>query len=236
MKRPYCFALIHSPLVGPLTWSLVAEQLSARQVDVLLPTLIEDGEAAWPYWQRHAQAVAEFFKANPPDQPLILTAHSGSGPLLPAIRAAIGVPVAAYLFVDAGIPMDGYSRLDLMTWESPEWAEEFRQFLEAGGAFPQWSDEQLREIVPDQKLRQSLLADLRPRTLAFFTEPIPVFQGWPDAPCGYIRLSAAYSQPYAEARRRGWVLREIEAGHFYMLVEPEKVAELMLDVVSQLSL
>src|SRR5262245_45274015 len=119
MKPPYCFALIHSPLVGPFTWSLVAEQLAARHINVLLPTLTDDRETAWPYWQRHSQAGAEFFKANSPGQTIILTAHSGSGPLLPAIRLAMGVPVAAYLFVDAGIPRDGYSRLDLMAWEDP---------------------------------------------------------------------------------------------------------------------
>jgi hypothetical protein len=147
---------------------------------------------------------------------------------------AIGSPVAAYLFVDAGIPIDGHSRLALMALESPEWAEQFRQFLEAGGTFPDWEEEQLREIVPDQTLRQNLLAELRPRALAFFSEPIPVFPGWPDAPCGYIRLSPAYDQPYAEAQRRGWVTAKIDAGHFHMLVEAEEVTEFMLEVLSQL--
>lgn len=234
MKPPYCFVLIHSPLVGPLTWSLVAEQLAGRQVDSRLPELAEGGQSALPSWQRHAGAVATFLKTHPGHHPVILAAHSGAGPLLPAIRMAIGVPVTAYLFVDAGIPVDGHSRLALMALESPEWAEEFRHFLEAGGAFPQWDDNQLREIIPDQALRQSLLAELRPRSLGFFSEPIPVFPGWPDAPCGYIRLSPAYHQPYAEAQRRGWVTAEIDAGHFQMLVEPERVTELMLEVVSQL--
>jgi hypothetical protein len=233
MTPPYCFTLIHSPLVSPLTWSLMARQLVAQNVDVLLPPLADDNEIL-PYWQRHGQAVGAFFKANPRHQPTVLTAHSGAGPLLPVIRAGIDIPVAAYLFVDAGIPVDGYSRLELMGLESLEWAGEFRQFLEAGGQFPQWSDEQLREIVPDPMLRQQLLAEVRSRSLEFFTEPIPVFQGWPDAPCGYIRLSPAYDYPYSEARRRGWVTAEMEAGHFQMLVEPQKVADMMLDVASQL--
>src|SRR5688572_23260877 len=224
MTPPYCFTLIHSPLVGPLTWSLVAGQLVAQNVAALQPTLSDNGEILL-YWQRQVQAVVAFFRANPCHQPTVLTAHSGAGPLLPVIRAGINIPVVAYLFVDAGIPVDGYSRLELMELESPEWAGEFRQFLKAGGQFPRWSDDQLREIVPDPTLRQQLLAEVRPRSLEFFTEPIPVFQGWPDAPCGYIRLSPAYDYPYSEARRRGWVTAEMEAGHFQMLVEPEKVAQ-----------
>jgi hypothetical protein len=68
----------------------------------------------------------------------------------------------------------------------------------------------------------------------FYSEPIPVFKGWPDAPCGYIRVSSAYRQPCNEARRSGWAVAEIEAGHFHMLVNPQEVAELMLRVVARL--
>ena len=226
----YRLALIHSPLVGPFTWSLVAAELAAHGVGACLPELSDRDDAAIPYCQQHAQAVADYFKVHPSDEPIILVAHSGSGPLLPAIREAIGahkVDVAAYVFVDAGIPIDGHSRLDMMALESPEWAAQFRQYLESGGHFPNWSDEQLCEVIPDPALRQRLLADLRPRGWAFFTESIPVFQGWPDAPCGYIRLSPAYDHPSTEAQRCGWVTAELLAGHFHMLVNPQQVAELM---------
>jgi hypothetical protein len=33
------FMLIHSPLVGPFTWSLVAEELRARGQEMFVPTL-----------------------------------------------------------------------------------------------------------------------------------------------------------------------------------------------------
>jgi hypothetical protein len=238
MILPYTFVLIHSPLVGPFTWSPVAEHFVRRGIDAMVPVLSDEGDASAHYWQRHARSVARFIEQHPQDQPLILTAHSGSGPLLPAIsaavRAATGAQVAAYLFVDAGIPLDGHSRLDLMALESPQWAGEFREFLEAGGSFPNWTDEQLREIVPDAHSRQRLLAELCPRTLPFFTEPIAVFPGWPDAPCGYIRLSPAYNGARDEARRVGWVVAEMEVGHFHMLVNPSEVAEAMLGVVRRL--
>jgi hypothetical protein len=234
MNSPFCFVLVHSPLVGPLTWSRVAQQLRSQKIEARVPELSDGSDGAVPYWKRHAEPVVETLQAIPPDVPIILTAHSGAGPMLPAIRSASGVRVAAYLFVDAGIPMDGYSRLDLMALESPDWAQGFRQYLESGGSFPDWTDDQLRDLLPDGELRQRLLAEMRPRKLDFFTEPIPVFDGWPDAPCGYIQLSPAYDFAFRQAQSNGWSVAKIDAGHFHMLVEPRRVVERMLEVVSRL--
>ncbi len=234
VNPPFCFVLIHSPLVGPLTWSLVSEQLRSQKIDVRLAELSDGIDGTLPYWKRQAQSIVEMLQAIPPDLPLILTTHSGAGPLLPAIRSVSNVQVAAYLFVDAGIPVDGYSRLDLMALESPDWAGQFHQYLASGGSFPDWSDEQLRDLIPDRELRQNLLAEMRPRKMEFFTEPIPVFHGWPDAPCGYIRLSPAYDFPFRQAQRNGWAVAQIDAGHFHMLVEPRKVVMMMLEVLSRL--
>ncbi|HZC13754.1 MAG TPA: hypothetical protein VE270_07020, partial [Thermoleophilaceae bacterium] len=74
------FVLVHSPLVGPFTWSLVADDLRTRGVSVALPTLPEARRA--PYWPLHAEAVA----AQVPDagDPVVLVGHSGACPLLPA--------------------------------------------------------------------------------------------------------------------------------------------------------
>src|SRR6266568_1411664 len=40
--------LVHSPLVGPFTWSLVAKPLQADGFDVLVPVLIDSGETPRP--------------------------------------------------------------------------------------------------------------------------------------------------------------------------------------------
>ncbi|MGH2535448.1 MAG: alpha/beta hydrolase [Thermomicrobiales bacterium] len=225
------FVLIHSPLVGPLTWSLVADELQQRNVETVVPALTDDTGADLPFWRQHAEAVARAVAPLPPDRPVALVGHSGAGPLLPVIGQRIGRPVAAYLFVDAGIPIDGASRLDLMANEDPEFARHFREHLTAGGRFPAWTDGDLAAILPDRCLRRQLIADLRPRALAFFTEPIPVFPGWPDAPCGYLKFSAPYDVPARRAREAGWPDREIDAGHFHMLIDSPAVAAALLDLV-----
>lgn len=64
-----------------------------------------------PYWERHAGAVARQLRGPGSEHPPILVVHSGAGPLPPAIRRLPGSPVGGDLFVDAGIPDDGRSRI-----------------------------------------------------------------------------------------------------------------------------
>jgi hypothetical protein len=143
-----------------------------------------------------------------------LVAHSGAGPLLSVIRQAIPNPVYAYVFVDAGIPENGATRLDLMQSEDSSWAKEFQDDLEAGGRFPNWNADDLREIIPDNDLHEQMVAEIGPRGLNFFTESIPVFAGWPDVPCIYILFSEPYRRSELQARQAGWRTYQLEAGHF----------------------
>jgi hypothetical protein len=200
---------------------------------VVIPELHDVIYSAQLYSAQHAEAVRIGLRAIAPTRPVILAGHSGAGPLLPIMGARLGRPVAAYLFVDAGIPVDGASRLDLMRREDPDWAAQFAQELHAGTQFPNWTDADLAEIVPDAGQRQALLAELHPRSADFFEEPIPVPDGWPDAPCAYLQFSAAYDEPARRAQALGWRFRRMEAGHFHMLVEPEAVATALLELVEQ---
>ena len=93
----------------------------------------------------------------------------------------------------------------------------------------------MQEVIPDEPLRRQMIAELRPRGLSFFSEPIPVFDGWPDAPCGYIRFSAAYEKPAAQARQAGWQTYQLEAGHFHMLVDPKAVTDLIVRFADKIS-
>lgn len=104
--------LIHSPLVGPFTWSLVAQQLQAGGFDVLVPVLTDSGETPPPYWQQHAASVQQALVPIPPERPLVLVGHSGAGSLLPVLAHTARRPITGYLFVDAVLPHPGKTQLD----------------------------------------------------------------------------------------------------------------------------
>ena len=234
MDKDITFVLLHSPLVGPFTWELVQHVLEEQSLQVMMPAVWDDPNSTLPYWQQHAESVAKDLAQIPTQQKIILVAHSGAGPLLPAIRQKLTHSIFACVFVDAGIPRDGLSRLELMRLEDPQWTEQFHQALSQGEAFPTWTEDDLKEIIPDAEKRRKLVAEIRPRSLPFFAEPIPVQAGWPDAPCIYIKFSPSYEWDAMQAKRDGWPVYEIDAGHFHMLVDPIAIADLLVTTIQNL--
>src|SRR6266516_2916758 len=224
------FVLIHSPSVGPATWSAVAGLLTAAGCDVAVPSLLADGEAGPPFWPRAVAAVTGKLGTARPDQPLVLAAHSNAGIFLPVIRHALEWPVALSVFVDATIPVpDG---------RTPMVGEEFLPFLRglAGpdGRLPQWTDwwdeEDVAPMFADQETREVITAEQPRLPLAYYQEQVPVPTGWDDHPCAYVQFSRAYDAPAAEARRRGWDVRLLPGEHLHQVVDPDAVARTLLDL------
>lgn len=227
--------LLHSPLVGPFTWEPVAELLRTQGHEVLVPCVVSNEKERIPCWEQYALGVQQALGSFSADRPLVLVGHSGAGPLLPAINMLSGRTCAAYLFMDAGLPHGGLSQLAKMEQTLPELGQQLRAQLQAGGCYPTWSDADLRELIPERQARMKLLAELQPRGLTFFTEPLPIVEEWPDAPCGYIQLSQAYASQCEQARRKGWACSTFDAGHFHMLVEPEQVASRLIEMLKLLT-
>ena len=230
------FALIHSPLVGPSTWKLVAAQLQQYRYQVIAPTLVDSESDTRAYWEQHAESAARAVNAAPTDDSCVLVGHSGAGPILPAIGERLKRPPSGYIFVDAGLPSHQASRLEMMKSESSEWANEFEKHLAAGGRYPDWSEADLQSLIPDDDLRQQLLKEIRARTLSFFTERISVPEDWPMTPCGYIQFTETYEVPAARARQLGWPFIKFPAGHFHMLVESIRVADMLVQIGRQLAI
>jgi pimeloyl-ACP methyl ester carboxylesterase len=229
------YALIHSPIVGPSTWRPVAEELEARGYRAIVPVLSDSPYSKRPYWEQHALSAAAVLEKLPEDEHVVLVAHSGAGLLLPSIREAAHRPASAYVFVDAGIAVDGKSRLDLLREEMPEAAEEAVSALRTGARVPNWTDEALSGVIPDPDRRRAVLQELNPQPLAYYEEPIPVPPWWPDAPCFYIQLSPVYDIYAKKAQGLGWTYRKLDGGHFHMLLHPAPVAETILELTAQLA-
>ncbi len=226
--------LIHSPLVGPFTWSPVAKHLQAFGFDVLIPTLSDSGEVPLPYWKQHAAAVQRTLMPFPKERPLTFIGHSGAGPLLPILSRTARHPVKGYLFVDAGLPHPGQSSLDEVTTNNPEIAQDLRQLLTSGERFPNWSEENLREVIPNEEARLRMVAELHPRALDFFEEVMPAVDEWPDAPSSYLLFTPGYRPFLEHAQQAGWPNQTFDAEHFHMVVDPLAVTTALVELMKQM--
>jgi pimeloyl-ACP methyl ester carboxylesterase len=219
--------LIHSPLVGPLTWQLCQDLLQDRGYRTVVPSLAGVFVAGPPYYPKLAARVVEAVHAAAPARSLVLVGHSGAGALLPSVAAACQQPVEAAVFVDAGLPTPG------RTWfetAPPALAEHLRQ-LAADGWLPPWDQwfpaGTLDPLLPDAALRARLLAELPRLPLAYFEEPAPAI---PDRipRHGYLRLSEGYAQ------RRAWPTVHEELHHLAMLERADLVVERLVSLIERL--
>ena len=230
--------LAHSPLTGPAAWGRLPDVLRDRGLSVTVLSVTDDTEP--PYASRYVARAALQVAEHAPAGPVSLVGHSGAGYLLPQIgaaRRAARRPVAGYVFLDAGVPHGrGATRTTLLRAEDPAFAIELERLLAGGGAYPPWTDNDLRDQVPDDSVRAALVASLRPRQADFFTELLPFPGDWPDAPCGFLELSPSYAGPARVARSRGWpvVSADLPGGHFAACTDPDGVADALEDLLGQL--
>jgi hypothetical protein len=225
LEKPV-FILIHSPLVGPLAWQPVADELTRWGYRTVVPRL---DLATAPYWRGYADLIARATDSIPPETSLIPVAHSAAGLLLPTLHLLLpGRPVYRYLAVDAALPRAVTSLMDII----PPGARVTLDLLRAqakDGLLPAWGtgwpEETWSQLVPDAKLRDRFRAQLRPIPLALYEEPIPAPGNWPDAPCAYLQFSELYRDARDRAAALGCRTRRLAGGHLHMLVDPVRVAD-----------
>jgi hypothetical protein len=169
------------------------------------------------------------------DDDIVLVPYSGAGPLAPAVLAGFEPGRAAVVFLDAGLPHPGRSRLDeLLAALPPDAYQPLESLLRAGGAWPNWSDEELTPLVADAAVRRTLLSLVTPRSLRFFEAPLPSVELPAATPCAYLRLSPAYDAALAMARSGGWPASSLDLHHFAPYTNPREVAHALTTLVGEL--
>jgi hypothetical protein len=213
------FVLLHSPLLGPLTWRAVAGALRAggRVAETPAWTPLSAIDAA--YYDVLAERMADQLLAEAAAP--ILVAHSGAGPLA-AVLAARLPRIAGVIFVDALLPHPGRSWFDT----APEGLSEKLRAGVMAGLLPPWSDwwppGALERLVPDEATRGALIAGLEPIPAAYFEEPAP--DTALAAPAAYLKLSEAYEDEARLANRWGWPLVRLPLHHLAPLTDSAAVA------------
>jgi pimeloyl-ACP methyl ester carboxylesterase len=227
MTEP-ALVFVHSPLVGPLTWRAVAERCAGAGSTTAVADLT--GAMAGPPPYQPAMAAAVGRAADPLGRAVVLIGHSGAGPLLPGVAATIAAPVAALVYVDAGLPYPG------RTWfeTAPAALTEHLADLADGGQLPPWHEwfepEVLATVLPEPALREAFTADLVPLPLAYFREPMPAAT-W-SGPEGYLLLSEGYRADAAAAAGQGVPVVEHLSHHLAMLTDPDVVAARLRDLLT----
>jgi hypothetical protein len=222
--------------VGPDTWAPVAEVLRARACQVVVPRLRDDG--APPWWDAHVWSVVDAVGEPTADSaPLVLVLHSGAGQLADHLVTRLdrqGHDVRAVLLVDAGVPTQGSSRLAQLRLEAPEVAMGLRELLDAGGHFPDWTDAQLRRLVPDGARRRRLLDGIRTLPAEYWDERIPTVDAPPHHTAALL-LSGSYAATAEHAQEQRWPVIDLATdNHFLALAEEGQVAEHILRLIDLL--
>jgi pimeloyl-ACP methyl ester carboxylesterase len=224
--------LLHSPLVGPTTWTAVASLLRHTGYQVVVPDLRVAVTGRPPYQPAIWRAVTDALDRANDGGSLVLVGHSGAGQLLPAIASACEAAVPALVFVDAGMPQPGTSWFQRVP---DDLAEHIRRLV-IGGSLPSWDQwfepGAIESLLPEPTARAQFRQDLPRVPLTFLAEPTPL-ASW-HGPCGYLLLSEAYRSDAEEAHRDGWPVVEYQSHHLAMLTEPAEVADRLHGLISSL--
>jgi hypothetical protein len=221
---------VHSPVVGPTTWSATADVLRGKGFRCLVPDLTGVTTSGPPYYAKLARAATEAVDGDS----LVLIAHSAAGPLLSVIADAVSSRTVAAVFVDAHLPHPGQSWFDT----APVPLREQLLDIADAGRLPPWNEwfpaNAIDELVPDANIRRHFLAEVPRLPLAYFLERAPVTRSWDTLRCAYLRFSAPYDGTADEAERLGWWVARRNWDHLRMLTAPDAVADLVASAVSAL--
>jgi hypothetical protein len=222
------FVLLHSLLLGPLTWAPVAARLAAAGAVTVVPSLVDVTDVDDPpFWPRVVATVNDAVSQLPTGQPMWVVAHSNAGLFVPVVVQSAQRPVAGCLFVDASLP----SRNGPTPTASPERLNYLRTKA-TQGRLPQWTrwwdEDDVALLFPDAQTRSMVSAEQPRLPPSYYEQQIPVPAGWDERPCGYVLFGPPYDRMAQEARERGWEVDQVPGGHLHQLVDPNAVTARLL--------
>jgi hypothetical protein len=229
------YVLVHSPLVGPMTWQPLAGVLRKQGERALVPSIAGILEGEPPYHARLAARVAAAIEGDVSDDPVVIVVHSGAGALVPAIVEDIARTVVGLVFVDAQLPRPGRRWVDTAP---PEVVEDLRRRCVAG-RLPPWNEwfppEVIAASLPSPEQRNRFLSELPRLPMSYFEEPAPATEAWQGLPRAYLQTSPAYAAAAAEASAAGFLVQIHPGDHLSVVTQPMEVAARIRELVSALA-
>lgn len=228
--------IVHGAWGGGWEWASVARALRERGHGVFTPTLTGMGERAHLGPEvglaTHVEDVVAVLELEDLHD-VVLCAHSYGGMPVSGAADRVAERIALVIYVDALVPRDGQSCLDLLP-------EAFGDLVRAaavehgyGWRIPippallppeGW--------IPDEE-RTRYVARLRDQPLATFVEPVCLTGTLDRLPRAFVRCTAGDLDgdpiaPFAaRARAEGWLYRELAAPHDPQLTDPAGTAAVL---------
>ncbi len=233
------FVLVHGAWQSTGTWDLLVPLLEKHGHRVITPVLSglgTDQSCLSPNitLTQHVEDVSVETSKSP--DPVILVGHSYAGMIISCVVETNPVQVQRLFFLDAFIPEDGQSVLDLLP---PEIGTHFRKVAqEQGNGWRLPGGEGQLDLwgLKPGEARDFVRARLCDFSLRCFEEPLrlpanrkasipatfvaSVAEGYPARP---------FFAPFAaKARASGWQVAELQTGHDSQVERPGEVAKILL--------
>ncbi|MDQ1280831.1 MAG: hypothetical protein QG670_2094 [Thermoproteota archaeon] len=231
------FVLVHGSFGGGWCWRLVAPLLRNLGHDVQTPTLTGLGERTHLLrcgvdLNTHIEDVANLLFYEDLSK-VVLVGHSYAGMVITGVAAKMPERIAKLIYLDAYVPIDGQSEVDL--WPPPTSSDRF--FVRPSGP------NEMRPPPPpsafgitDPKMAEWMTVRLQPQPMSTYLQAPPASSPESRAiPRAYI-LCTASSNPHVmapfatRARSEGWQVREIAADHEVELTHPQELTNVLIEL------
>lgn len=218
----FAYALLASPLLGPAAWAPVAAELARRGTDVVRPSRPTAAPRSWH------DVLDYLMDGLPTERDLVLVPHSNAGAYVPLLVERCRV--VGTVFVDAVLPPSaGHAPL-----APPALRTMLRDKIDAQGLLPPWTQwwdpADTAALFEDDAARREVEREQHRLPLAYFDGQLPVPAGWDERPSAYVTFGETYAEERADAARRGWPTRTMAGSHLHMLVEPARVADVIVSL------
>ena len=242
------FVLVHPAWFGGWCWKKVASLLRARGYEVHTPTLTGLGDRAHLARPEiglniHIEDVTQLLMYENLSG-VVLVGNSSGGMVITGVADRVPELIAHIVYLDAFVPQDGQSMLDIIPPDRRPPMEELVQKEGQGWLVPQFAPPPWEKLVPelwritDEADLRWVLPRLRPTPFGHFKEPVSRKNTAAEKlPRTYVRcvqwLNAVYDR-YAETAQRtpGWRYHELATSHLPYITHPQQVADVLYEVAA----
>jgi pimeloyl-ACP methyl ester carboxylesterase len=175
---------------------------------------------------------------------VVLVGFSSSGAVVTGVADRVPSQIAGVVYLDAFVPEDGQSVLDLITPERRQMMETMVNAEGNGWLLPRFAPPPWETIVrtmwgvtDDDDVRW-MLERLDPTPFGHLKDPVrrtnPAAERLPRAYVRFPQFSNPRFDKHAEMARRSpqWSYRELEAAHFAPVTMPDQVVEVLLELAA----